>query len=715
MKIDRSTLRIALTVLMILVIAVAVPAVLLHPRQAALETGRTTRFESYDQIVSLLETTRLSSPNRYLNGMMEKSATFDSSAPAAAGAQTQQTVGSTEHSTTNLQVAGVDEADIIKTDGSYLYLVANGRLLVYDVRKPATPTKTFEQVFRNDKESADPLAIYLDEDNDRLILLVTRYEYVAVTKTTTTGQATAQEKIAADAMMPSIMPYGKSYVSVQIFDLKNPAKPTLIRSFDQEGSYIDSRRIDKSIYVLTAKYTYGATKTDVATVIPQYRVGGEGAAWNLIPAQDISVYPAQYYESFLVISAINSVDGNAKPTFESMLGYGNNVYVSPTAIYVAAARYEQPVAAASATDSGVKTTSAAPDASSSSGSAIGKVISGMIAPVTKTTTDIYRFSISGGKVAASGSGSVPGTLLNQFAMDEHDGYLRIATTTGEAWRTDANTSTNNLYILDASLKQVGAIEGLARKEQIKSVRFIGDRAYLVTFRTTDPLFVIDVSKPTAPIVLGELKIPGFSEYLHPYSENLLIGFGQNAAEVGDRAYTLGLKISMFDVSDTKNPKEVSTLTLGDRGSYSEILNNHKALLFDSKSDVIGFPVSLASVPISQRADPKAYGYQYYNGFVVLGYSEAGFKIRGFVSHIDGANPTLTFATPAQAEAMIGKDNGKMWQETIYRGVTVGDTLFTFSSGILRGTSLKTFAQTGSAVVPGAADVNYGIRDSLPTK
>ncbi len=745
MKIDRKTILTTIMVLVVLAIMVTVPAVLLHNRPAGLDNGRSTRFESYDQILALLKKTQASSPNRYYFGAMEKAAVADSAAP-----QENSAGSGTDHSTTNVQVEGVDEADIIKTDGSYLYLVANGRLLVYDVRDPAAPTLTYDQDFRSGDKRSDPMEMFLDEKNERLILINNAYEELAAVS-------------AVDAVLPGLkmpeyyMPYSYSYVSVQVYDLNDPAVPTWVGSYDQEGYYLDSRRIDDAVYLLTDKYTNVYAEGEAEQQIPQYRVGDAGSDWVKIPAEKISVYPAQYYDSFLLISAFNTVKADSSPTFESMLGYGNTVYVSTSNIYIAASRYEMsaqeektvvesgsgeasegaatseprppeavsPVSIASALapdmapaktiDTAISTvpaetgetavtteTKPADVVTTSPGVAIDR----NMMPVTETTTDIYRYSIQNGTIAASGSGNVPGTILNQFAMDEKDGYLRIATTKGEAWRTDEYASTNNLYVLDASLTQVGAVEGLARTEQIKSVRFIGDRAYMVTFRTTDPLFVIDLSEPTAPAVLGELKIPGFSEYLHPYGDNLLLGFGQDAADLGDRAYTLGLKVSMFDVSDPASPKETATLYLGDRGSYTELLYNHKALLFDKESNVIGFPVSLSAVPQQNKSDPSAYGTQYYNGFVILGYSDSGFSVKGFVSHVDGANPNLTFATAAEAEAYMISDAGRMWQESIQRGVTVGDTLYTFSNSILRGTSLTTFAQTGSTGVPGYQEIVY---------
>lgn len=180
-------------------------------------------------------------------------------------------------------------------------------------------------------------------------------------------------------------------------------------------------------------------------------------------------------------------------------------------------------------------------------------------------------------------------------MDEHDGYFRTVTTTGDLW-DERNPSENNLFILDEDMKLVGSITGLAKEERIYSARFMGDKAYMVTFRETDPLFVIDVANPTKPQVLGELKIPGFSNYLHPLGESHLIGFGYETSSVvpvGSKEpiiQTEGIKISLFDVSDFGNPKEVDTEVIGGQGTYSPLVYDHHALFEHSEKNLFGFPV-----------------------------------------------------------------------------------------------------------------------------
>ena len=237
-------------------------------------------------------------------------------------------------------------------------------------------------------------------------------------------------------------------------------------------------------------------------------------------------------------------------------------------------------------------------------------------------TKILKFNLNSGKINFKAEANVEGGINNQFSMDEHNGYFRIATTIGKTYNMDESTS-NSLYVLDENLKEVGRIDGLAKAEKIYSVRYVGDRAYVVTFKEIDPLFVIDLSNPKNPKVLGELKIPGYSTYLHPYDDNHIIGFGYdtkantwNTGVVND-----GLKMAMFDITDLSNPKEMFTVKIGDNRTRSELANNHKALLFSKEKNLIAFPVT------SYENGKTQYKAQVYD--IDL---NKGFTLRGEIEH-----------------------------------------------------------------------------------
>ncbi len=259
-----------------------------------------------------------------------------------------------------------------------------------------------------------------------------------------------------------------------------------------------------------------------------------------------------------------------------------------------------------------------------------------------TKTKIYKAKIDQEKIDFIAEGEVPGYVLNQFSMDEYNGYFRVATTVENYnWQTfvEEATSTNNVYVLDSSLNLVGSVEDLAPGEQIYSAMFMGNRAYIVTFRNVDPLFVIDLTDPTAPTVLGQLKVTGYSGYLHPYDENYIIGIGKETDydSEDDFAWYQGVKISLFDVSDVSNPVEVAKYEIGDRGTTSPILSDHKALLFDQEKNLLVIPVLVAELDENDyegEVPDWVYGEYVWQGAYVFDISPDGISLRGQITHMD---------------------------------------------------------------------------------
>jgi inhibitor of cysteine peptidase len=223
-------------------------------------------------------------------------------------------------------------------------------------------------------------------------------------------------------------------------------------------------------------------------------------------------------------------------------------------------------------------------------------------------------------------------VLNQFSMDEYAGYFRVATT------TYGQTTDNNVYVLDMSLNITGSVTGLAPTETIYSARFMGERGYMVTFKKIDPLFVIDLSDPYNPRELGYLKVTGYSDYLHPYDENHIIGIGKETTDAGEFAWYQGVKISLFDVSDVRNPVEISKLEIGDRGSESPVLWDHKAFLFDRSRNLLVMPISVAEVDQSKYpggVPANARGEQVWQGAYVFDISiDNGLQVKGRITHIE---------------------------------------------------------------------------------
>jgi uncharacterized secreted protein with C-terminal beta-propeller domain len=286
-------------------------------------------------------------------------------------------------------------------------------------------------------------------------------------------------------------------------------------------------------------------------------------------------------------------------------------------------------------------------------------------------TAIYRVSINGGSLVFEAKGSVPGYVLNQYSMDEHSEYFRVATN----W--NGGTQMNNVYVLNMSLAVVGRLENLAKNEDLHSVRFMGDKVYLVTFQKIDPLFVIDLSQPTNPQVLGELKIPGYSDYLHPYDEAHLIGVGKETveAEEGDFAWYQGLKLSLFDVSNVNDPMQLAKYVIGDRGTDSAVLSDPKAFLFDKPKDLLVIPVNLFDIDETKYPPgPSTYGTFVWQGAYVFDLTPTdGFVLRGNITHIANLDDLY---------------NGDNW---VNRALYIGNTLYTISNAKVKLSSLEDLA------------------------
>ena len=298
------------------------------------------------------------------------------------------------------------------------------------------------------------------------------------------------------------------------------------------------------------------------------------------------------------------------------------------------------------------------------------------------TTVINRFTVMDGLIRYTGVGKVAGWILNQFSMDEHEKYFRIATTTGNSWDS---TSMNHLYILNDKMNVAGKVEDLAKGETIYSARFMGKRTYIVTFKKIDPLFVIDVENPKNPKVLGYLKITGYSDYLHPYDENHIIGIGKETAGGDERfSWYQGVKISLFDVSNVSKPIEKAKIEIGDRGTDSEALREHKAVLFSKNKNLLVLPITLAEINESKYdgdIPDNAYGEYVWNGAFVLNINENEISERGRITHEEN------FSEDRKYRYYRGEN-------MIRRSLYIEENLYTISNNIIKVNGLKNLDNIG---------------------
>jgi uncharacterized secreted protein with C-terminal beta-propeller domain len=293
-------------------------------------------------------------------------------------------------------------------------------------------------------------------------------------------------------------------------------------------------------------------------------------------------------------------------------------------------------------------------------------------------TIIHKISIDEDKIEYVAKGSVPGRLLNQFSMDESGDRFRVATTEEYYIQHQGTVRSNAVYVLDEQLSIVGELDDIAPDESIFSAKFMGDRLYLVTFEQIDPFFVIDLSTDT-PKILGELKIPGFSNYLHPYDEEYIIGIGRDTKEVDNgRIQQLGIKIALFDVADVNNPKVADDIIIGDSSTYSDALNNHKAFFFDKASGVLSIPISGDAKNLNGISSSKMFApdYNRWSGFYVFDLDKVdGFNLKGTVTH------------SAEDSRYYGMNNAR----TFY----IDDVLYTASKGYLKMNFLNNLEEINS--------------------
>jgi len=529
-----------------------------------------------------------------------------------------------DYSQTNVQVAGVDEPDFVKTDGKYLYVVAGNKLIIAKAY-PAENARVVSETVIN----GNPRELFIN--NDDLVLF--------------SGN-------------------GWSETTVLQYDVSDRSEPLLRENITVDGSYFDSRMIGKYVYVVANKPANCYDECEPNPPVIQSH--GKNLSGGF---PDVYYFdePANQF-SFTTVISIDLKDEGSEPSYKIFLnGAAGNMYVSSENIYLAYARI--------------------PDYVLTEGNpirAVAEKILPMPIPVYKEETGIRRISIEDGKIEYAASGFVPGHILNQFSMDEHDGYFRIATTIGQvAQMAEYATSKNNVYVLDNDLNTKGKLENLAPGEKIYSARFMGDRAYLVTFRKVDPLFVIDLENPEKPKVLGKLKIPGYSDYLHPYDETHLIGLGKDAipSEEGDFSWYQGLKLSLFDVSDVENPKEVANYKIGDRGTDSYALQDHKAFLFSKERNLLVIPVTLAEIDESKYAskvDPWQHGDYVFQGAYVFDISaEDGFRLKGRVTHQENRDEMMK--------------SGYYYYNSPYdirRSLYIEDVLYTISEGAIKMNGLE---------------------------
>ena len=506
-------------------------------------------FETFYKIVKdNTNTNTRNIENNFLEIAPDSVQTTEDSAKSTNGANaeynfsdTQNTSSSDDYSKTNIQVENVDEADIVKTNGKYIFYVVSNKIVIVDIQNKAKMEKVAEITFENDDFKPSELYIY----KDKIIVIGNESGY-------STSKSIVRETLN------SIYKKGiyRQNTTAIVYDISYINEPEEERRVKIEGRYVSSRMIDGNIYFVANKSISGydivkhnVEDLDENAYKPAYTDTAVSTREKLVDFDRVYYFDNIETLNYLNLGGFN-VNNEKEADVEVLMGAGDTIFCSTENLYVAKAR--------NVYDADTRMN-------------FGK------------DTKILKFSLNNGNIEFKAEADIEGGINNQFSMDEQNGYFRIATTVGKTYNMDNSTS-NSLYILDEKLNEVGRLDGIAKGEKIYSVRYAGDRAYVVTFKEIDPLFVIDLSNVRNPKILGELKIPGYSTYLHPYDETHVIGFGydtkpnsSNTGVVND-----GIKMSMFDITDFNNPKEMFTVKIGDRRTSSTLTHNHKALLFDKE-------------------------------------------------------------------------------------------------------------------------------------
>lgn len=548
-----------------------------------------------------------------------------------------------DYSTTNIQVENVDEADITKTDGDYIYSISENDVIITNV---INPEEIKIEARISGKGVPEDLILYKDklviisEDNDKSKMY---YNYSSYNSNTI----------------------------VEVYDIAQRDVPKLIKSYQLNEPYYTSRCINNKLYVIAS----GTLRKENNEIKIDYY---EDNKTKNLELDNIKYLKDINTKKQTLFSMVDLDDAEKDIKLNSYLIDISNAYISENSIYLLDQKYDY--------------RGYAPPISSLFG------LKGILGPFEYENeqenssgykTEIYKFDIlKDGQVKYSAKTKIEGKTINQYSLDEANGHLRIALYDDDGAR---------VAIFDENLKQIGITQYVAKGEKMYSSRFIGDKAYLVTYKTVDPLFVIDLSDEKEPRVLGKLKIPGYSTYLHPYDENHLIGIGMETEEVINRnssgkvtstiSKIVGMKMALFDVTDVNNPKQISSTVIGDRRTTSAILTNPKALLFSKEKNLIAIPVNNYSEDFEIESSSNSYStlessYKNYNkNYVAEGYFvynidiENGFKLKGTVTHeVSNERPEYNYYYN---------------RSRLLRGLYIEDNLYTVSETNVKVNNLDT--------------------------
>lgn len=560
-----------------------------------------------------------------------------------------------DYSTTNIQVENVEEADIVKTDGDYIYSISEDNVIITDVKDPKQP-KVVATIQSEDDDIPEDIILY----KDKLVVISTK------------GNQT--QRYYYNNRMNTV---------VKIYNITSREKPVLTKSYEMYEPYYTSRCIDNVLYVISS----GNLRKEDDKIVVGYNED------NM--EKEMSIDKIKYLKDVkttkqTLISTVDLNNETADIKLDSYLMNISNAYVSENAIYLLNQKYNNDSKIPIKLLFGFK-------------GVFGLEDYYEMYAESGYYTEIYKFDIKE-NVEYKAKTKVKGKTINQYSLDEKDNHLRIALYDNDGSR---------VAIFDEDLKQIGISDNVAKGEKMYSSRFIGDKVYFVTYKTIDPLFVMDLSNETKPKVLGKLKIPGYSTYLHPYDENHIIGIGMETKEIINRnsngkvisttAKVVGMKMALFDVSNVNSPVQISSVVIGDSRTTSAILTNPKALLFSKEKSLIAIPVNNYSqdfeVTSSNNYETMINNYTKYGkpynaeGYFVYNINvQDGFKLKGVITH-EKTNATYYYS------------NSKL-----LRGLYIDNNLYTVSETMIKVNELDSLKAVGELKLKNTENVDSSVRE-----
>ncbi len=550
----------------------------------------------------------------------QQQATSQAGAAPPAAPEVARTQG---FSQTNVQELGIDEPDVVKTDGRRLFAIANGALHAFDVTSGTPQPKG---------------SLALEGTGHQLFL---RGDRVLVMASSGREHPIPLGRPVADSITPS-PEYSPPQVLLTEVDVSDAAAMAVRRTETLDGTFVDGRLSSQGtarLVVASAprpvelpRLRRAGVRTWVPRTVFRSRISKRTLRRQVAPCTAVRRPPEFSGLDLLTVFTYDLDKGLYSADRDAVLAGAQTVYASPGALYVASQRYVRALEAGRSIPEAMR-------------------------------TEIHRFDTSDPqRTTYASSGSVPGFVLNQYAMSEHEGALRVASTTTPEWFQGRTQGSSQSYVTvlrhsDKALAQIGRVGGLGHGERIYAVRFLGDEGFVVTFRQVDPLYTLDLSQPTAPKVMGELKIEGYSAYLHPVGAGRLLGVGRDATAEGR---VKGVQLSLFDVSDLRQPARLAQTALGDGSSTDAEFDPHAFLFWD--------PTGLAVLPV-QQYDARGGSTSQFAGVV-------GFRV---------GKDSLSEAGRAQHPAEQGSS------PPIARTVVVGERLFTVSYAGIGTSRLDTLA------------------------